>query len=150
MDRFLCNIPCEPARLRFLRFWRGWVIQPRITKFRGVNRRRKQPIQSNSNKTKLVYLIPSRNELDESTVEGINEALDQQGAPYFIEFQALSWSDSDPSIYGAEVREHMGSADLLFTGWPGGNGRIWRSPPLPPSPFAPFDHESYKSDIPQG
>ena len=98
MDRFLCNIPCEPARLRFLRFWRGWVIEPRITKFRGVNRRRKQPIQSNSNKTKLVYLIPSRNELDESTVEGITRLLISRGHHISLSFKASSWSDSDLHI----------------------------------------------------
>ena len=75
-----------------------------------------RPSPDYSNKTKLVYLIPSMNELDESTVNGINEALDQKGAPYYIEFQVLP--DSAPSGYGTAVREHIGSADLLFTGWP--------------------------------
>ena len=80
-----------------------------------------QPSPDYSNKTKLVYLVPNDNKPGWLTIRRINEALDEQGAPYYIVFQGLPWSDQNTSIYGAAVRKNVESADLLFTGWPGGD-----------------------------
>ena len=67
-----------------------------------------------SDKTKLVYLVPEGYKHGEKTVNAINEYLDGEGAPYYIEFQGLP--DSDTSAYETVVKAHVKSADLLFTG----------------------------------
>ena len=51
-----------------------------------------QPSPDYSNKTKLVYLVPNDNKPGWLTIRRINEALDEQGAPYYIVFQGLPWS----------------------------------------------------------
>ncbi|MFQ9800757.1 MAG: hypothetical protein ACLR23_19550 [Clostridia bacterium] len=73
-----------------------------------------QPSPDYSDKTKLVYLVPEGYKHGEKTVNAINEYLDGEGAPYYIEFQGLP--DSDTSAYETVVKAHVKSADLLFTG----------------------------------
>ena len=61
-----------------------------------------------------MYLVPEGYKHGEKTVNAINEYLDGEGAPYYIEFQGLP--DSDTSAYETVVKAHVKSADLLFTG----------------------------------